>query len=52
MGGGRVPGRILGGGKLGGWNIMAVFTGDGIGNWVGGNCEGVNWVGGMERVHL
>ena len=23
---------------------MAVFTGDGIGNWVGGNCEGVNWV--------
>ena len=31
---------------------MAVFTGDGIGNWVGGNCEGVNWVGGMERVHL
>ena len=52
VGGGRVPGRILGGGKLGGWNIMAVFTGDGIGNWVGGNCEGVNWVGGMERVHL
>ena len=39
-------------GKLGGWNIMAVFTGDGIGNWLGGNCEGVNWVGGMERVHL
>ena len=30
VGGGREAG------KLGGWNIMRVFTGDGIGNWVGG----------------
>ena len=49
MGGGRVPGRILGGVN---WVGGILFTGDGIGNWVGGNCEGVNWVGGMERVHL